>query len=1346
MMRHRSVPPGQCPNRAAWRAGRRGGLGTVSLLAIAALWQGTALAQTPPAASGTPAAGAPVAASAAQPAAAQSAASEAAVEAAIAASRQASAKILAAPTAAAAAPSDPAPAADPNAALSVLLRQAAYWRDQHNPPRAIEAAQRALRLSPDDPQALAIIAEVQASTGNVTEAQQTLALLQQSHPNAPEIHQAQQAVRIGAIDPNALSNARQLAQQGSDAQAVGAYRQLFGGASAPPDSLAVEYYQTLGGTEGGYQPAVQGLAGAVQRNPNDMRAQLAYAQALTYRQDTRMQGISRLAALANDSSIGPQARESWRQALGWLPLDQSSVAAIKSYQARYPTDPTATTLLANALNPPHQAPGAQYVSEAYDAFHRNDLAQAQQLFGQALAANPNDASSTGGLGLVMMREGRTAEAATLLRRAIALDPTQAPAWRQALAGAAVTGQFAAAQAASNRGDLPGAERAYRALLARQPGNTGIKMALAGVLAREGNQQEANTLLAQIEANGGQLSDQARAQLLAQQAQAMPDAAGQIALYRSAVDADPSSPWLRLDLARALIKNGQPAADAQSVMAEVTDVTRPSAAALQAGIVFANETGNSAEAVSLIEQVPPRRRTADMRAALAQAQVQGQINSAEAYAGSNPAAARQQLLAIAAQPDPSGGRGFAVAKAFMALSDPADAQSAIATAASANPSAGSAARLLWAQGLLSAGNTTGASAILASVPAEDLTPDQQTSLAGLRNGIAIRSSDALNTAGRTADAYDQLAPALMRSPNDPALNSALARLYQTADDPRRALAINERILQNDPNNPDARRGAVAAAIQTGDYALASRFVNDNLIQNPNDPQNWILAGDIAQARGLNADALHDLRQARALRQQQLGDTASAGGASASFMVASNGPVGAPPAAASNNPFRNAPSDDDAAPAATPVSSQETSPVGILAGTGLVAGNTLASSTLGGNLTGSPATAAPDPMIADLDNRIQAIQLQVAPYVSASTTLQFRSGSAGTGQLATYGVPLEGSFSPGGVGRVTFAATPTYLNAGQVASDTGNAQNFGSAVFDNLVNAAYGRTVIPAPGAQTATGVGLDVSYGYKWVTADVGSTPLGFRVNNVVGGVEIAPTIAPNLVLRVTGERRAVTDSLVAYAGAYDPGTGMTWGGVTRSRVHAQLEFSPGQANFYAGGGYDRLQGQNVLSNNEIELGAGGSYPLYKTPADEVRVGLNLVYFGYSNNQDHFTLGYGGYFSPQDYVAAIVPVTWTATRGPLTYTLGGSLGVQTFNADGGAIFPTQPGLQQLVQQYSTLDSAVQGSYASQNVSGVVGGVNGSFEYHLTPALQVGGSAAYQKSADWNEADVMAFARYTFLTTE
>ena len=1199
--------------------------------------------------------------------------------------------------------------------------------DRYNPTRAIEAAQRALRLAPNNAQALAVIAQAQASSGQLTAAQQTLAMLEHADPGAPEIGEVQQAIRLGAINPDALANARQLAQQGNAAQAAELYQSLFGG-GPPPDSLAVEYYQTLGATPSGYAASVQGLADAARRNPDDLRAQLAYAQALTYRQDTRMQGIDRLQALTAIPAISVQAQNSWRQALGWLPSDQSSVAAIKAYQARFPNDNSAAALLADALNPPHQAPGSQFAREGYDAFHRGDLTQAQQLFQQALNANPNDAAATAGLGLVMLRQGKSADATRLIDRAIALDPKQAPGLRQALAGAQTSGAFAAAQAASNRGDLPEAETLYRRLLAQQPGNDGIKLALAGVLAREGDQQEANALLAQVENGGGQASQQARAQLLAQQAEAMPDTAGKIALYRSAVDAAPTDPWLRLNLARALVANGQPG-EAQTVMSAVTDVARPSSAALQAGIIFANETNNSAEAMTLIQQVPRRQRTPEMQAMLDQAAVQSQIAAAVALAPSDPMSARQQLLALATQPDPTGARGLAIARAFIGLSDPADATTAISAAAAVNPTAGAAARLNWAQGLLAAGNTAAAAAMLADVTPSQLTPDQQQSLNSLRNGIAVRSSDTLNTAGRTADAYDQLAPALARSPDDPALNSALGRLYQTADQPQQALAINQRILAIDPNNADARRGAVAAAIQLGDYSLASRLVTDQMAQNPNDPQNWILAADIAQARGLNADALHDLRQARALREQQLGFAGGTDAPNGGVMLAANGNAATALGAVSSNPFRNAPDSSDPGASGT-VSS------GVLAGSGLVNGSQLASAA---PLNAAPAASANDPMIADIDTRITAINTQIAPYVGASTALDFRSGSAGTSQLTNFGVPIEASFSPAGVGRVTMAATPTYLTAGAVGTQIYNAEQFGSALFDQYNGAA-------APGNQTASGVGLDLGYKAGWFSGDIGSTPLGFKIANVVGGVEIAPQITNQLILRVTGERRAVTDSLLSYAGTFDPGTGTTWGGVTRTRIHAQLEFNPGQANFYAGGGYDWLQGQNVLDNTELELGAGGSYPIYQTPSDQVRVGLNLVYFDYSKNEDFFTLGYGGYFSPQTYVAALIPVTWQATRGNLTYTLGASVGVQTYNEDGAPLFPSNPGLQAAADALAATNTQVQSSYASQNSTGIAGSINGRFEYHLTPMLTVGGSGGFQRAGNWNEADMMAFARYTFAGSE
>ena len=93
-----------------------------------------------------------------------------------------------------------------------------------------------------------------------------------------------------------------------------------------------------------------------------------------------------------------------------------------------------------------------------------------------------------------------------------------------------------------------------------------------------------------------------------------------------------------------------------------------------------------------------------------------------------------------------------------------------------------------------------------------------------------------------------------------------------------------------------------------------------------------------------------------------------------------------------------------------------------------------------------------------------------------------------------------------------------------------------------------------------------------------------------------------------------------------------------------------------------------------------------------------------------------------------------------------MGVQDFNADGGNVYPTSDSLQSLVSQLHGESTLIQSTYPSQSKSGVIGGVNGSFEYHLTPELVVGANASYQKSADWNETTALGFARYTFVTAE
>ena len=252
-------------------------------------------------------------------------------------------------------------------------------------------------------------------------------------------------------------------------------------------------------------------------------------------------------------------------------------------------------------------------------------------------------------------------------------------------------------------------------------------------------------------------------------------------------------------------------------------------------------------------------------------------------------------------------------------------------------------------------------------------------------------------------------------------------------------------------------------------------------------------------------------------------------------------------------------------------------------------------------------------------------------------------------------------------------------------------------------------------------GLSASYKYRWMAADVGSTPLGFRVQNVVGGLELSPELADGVRLRTTVERRPVTDSLLSYAGTVDTGTGQTFGGVVRNRGHTQLELTAGLANFYAGGGYSQLTGHNVETNTETELGAGGSYPIYRNGSDELRAGLDLVYFTYAKNLDHFTLGQGGYFSPQSYFARADPADLHAAAGEpdlVDRRVGGRAELQREQLAGVS--------QQcrVCRRGSTALAAGERDDRDRlsrqtRATGVVGGAHGSIEYRVSPSLRIGG---------------------------
>ncbi|WP_237478818.1 cellulose synthase subunit BcsC-related outer membrane protein [Lichenibacterium dinghuense] len=1238
----------------------------------------------------------------------------------------------------------PLPGAAPADLLAMLLGQASFWRGRHEGARALDSLRRALQIAPDDADALLMTVRVAAEAGARPEAEAALARLRAAHPGDPRVASAEAALRAKPPEAAALAEARGAAGAGKLADAVARYRAAFGGGEPPP-GLAIEYYETLGGTSGGFDEARDGLRRAVAAEPRDLAAQLAYARLLTYRELSRTDGIARLAALSRDPAVAAEAGGALRQALFWLPDEPASAPLIAPYAALHPEDAEVAAKLEAARHPvvtPLDEAGHAR-NAAFDALKGRRLAEAERDFGKALAMNDKDADAAAGLGLVRLRQGRVAEGRALLKRALALGPSEAEGIAAALRGteagtgkgggdpaaaravraryAAVArltrgGRYAEAEALlkslsgprpsaaaqgqlgdiqARAGELKAAEASFRRALAGQPNASALLIGLAGVLLRAGRDAEAEALYARVgDAAGRRAVGRARAERLREEARGVADPVAKAGLYRSAVAADPANPWLRLEMARALAAQGR-AEDAGRVMAGIGDGSDPDG--VEAAFYFASDAGDLARAAALAARLPAARRTPAILAVEARFAARGEI--ARATRGLGRAEARAALLALAARPDPTGERVVAVAAALMDRDDKPGARDAVATALAAAPGAGEAGRrLAYAGALLAAGYGGDAAALVGSLDAARLPPGERDALGRLRDGVAAAEADALLADGRDADAYDRLAPRLALRPDAPAPNLALARLYGRRGDVARAAAITAALLDRDPADLDVRRADVAALIDAGDLDGAAAVAAEGVRRAPRDPRAYLASADAAEARDEGTRALADLREARALR---------AGSAAATDGARAAGPAPLASAAAPGpNPFREG---GAGAPPATP---------GVLGEAGV---------------DGLPSGA----LDRSIDRDIASLRDRVAPAVQTGLALLGRSGEGGLSRLGVASAPVEASVAPGGVGLLRAAVTPTVADGGTAGGGASGAlSRFGTAPLAGAAGPA-------AAGAQRAAGTALGLSYSYRFLTADVGATPLGFRESNVVGGLELAPQIGRDLRLRFTGDRRAIVNSVLSYAGARDPGTGLTWGGVVANRGVAQLEWAPGRWFFYGGAGGGVVTGHHVEDNPFVQAQLGGSYGVIAGEARELQVGVSLPFYDYGRNDNLFTYGHGGYFSPQHYVAAQIPVTWRdRPTDRLSYKVEASLGLQSFGQKGAPVFPDDPLLQARLDRVAAGDPSVAARTAGSHEFGPAGGIAGEVAYRLGDALRLSARAAFQRAGDYTEGSALVSARYSF----
>lgn len=810
-------------------------------------------------------------------------------------------------------------------AEQTLLDQGQYWQERGDTERAGEAWQKLLRLNPQNAQALYGMALIELNAQRPEGAQRYLTQLQAAHPRSPLVSRLQESIRSGRSAPQ-IETARQQARSGQASQALSTYQAALG-ERPPTGPLALEYYQTLGATAGGWDEARRGLSRLAQESPEDPQIALALAQHLTYRESTRRDGIAQLARLAGRPDVGKAATESWRKALAWTGNRSADIPLYQEFLRANPGDTAVQTRLTQAQNLQKQSQVASRpvatdplrlrTTAGFQALEDGELDAAEAAFVQVLETRPGDGDALGGLGILRLRQERFADARGLLERASRAG--SAARWKQALDSATYWSLVEQATSERERGDTAAARRtleqavrlnpaevtaetdladllveagqydaaetAYRRVLARQADNPDAVRGLVGVLAQNNKAAEALALVEKLSPSQ-QEKVGALGRLRASQALGQARAAterGDLAAARAALEDallnDPASPWVRLDLARLYLRLGA-VAEARGVMDGLLLSNPNMPEALYAGALLASEASDWPGALALLDRIPEKHRTRDIAALQKRVWVHVQAAAASALAAEGR---QSEALATLAQAESFATQDTELLGALaLAYADAGEPQRALGTvrqvlARTPRPDVG--LRLQYAATLLKTQQDVELSGILRQLQNAPMSERERRSFADIRRAYIVRQADGLREAGDLVAAYDTLAPLLAEQADEPLAMAALARMYAANNDYAPAQALYARLLERSPTDVPLLLQTAAMATGAKDYAYAESLLSVALARAPRDPEVLTAAGRLYRAQGKNTKATEFFTAAVAAENAQRDAVLAASGVAA-----------------------------------------------------------------------------------------------------------------------------------------------------------------------------------------------------------------------------------------------------------------------------------------------------------------------------------------------------------------------------------------------------------------------------------------------------------------------------------
>lgn len=626
-----------------------------------------------------------------------------------------------------------------------------------------------------------------------------------------------------------------------------------------------------------------------------------------------------------------------------------------------------------------------------------------------------------------------------------------------------------------------------------------------------------------------------------------------------------------------------------------------------------------------------------------------------------------------------------------------------TAQRRNPPVALDIELAWSM-LAVSPDEPGLSELLQNTKARaDLTFKQQKAIEEIWSVWSVRRAD-LVFAAKPDLAFTILTVAGREYPGNRNIHAALAALYLKRHDKEKALEVFQTWGMRGAQAGDYRMAA-GAAFSAHKITLADEFLRRGLRDFPNDPElihmnarQDILRGDYQQGERELESALavmheqnaseFEPRIALSQNSQENDDDLSAGADNAPSTRDAAGQV-------SGSTFGQTPSSSPSAPPCQPETARGNTamfrfrPISLRFT--LFHGRRIFAAQQAGVRSATPPPpqsepsqtqppaqppAQPEPEPAQsrtneqqqskeqqIQDEIDAVNNRNTPLIGVGSEDSGRVGDPGIDRLIVSDNLLDSAATASNLVRFAVEAHGVYASSG-TPNGTSN-QLYGTvpagALFGKQYQIGYAGT------AQLSTN-----TFGLA-----VGATPQGFPIHNITAGIRFKPL---NGWFTFMGVRDSVKDSLLSYAGARDPGTGIRWGGVIANTGTIKLNSAPSNnlsyktIGEYASASYSFLKGTKVPDN----WSASGSAGLYWNIVQGLTVGVNGSAMHYNKNLNFYSFGQGGYFSPQQYYLGSIPISWYARHPRFEYQIKFSGGVQYLHQDASPFYPVLPGTVVLTQ--------------------------------------------------------------------